>query len=93
MSITKVELIEAVYEQMNIERKKAVEIIDIFFEEMKTGIENNGFLSISGLGKFTIKQKKARMGRNPKTGESMTIMPRKVISFHHSNVLKQRLNR
>jgi len=93
MSITKIELTEVVYEQMNIERKKAAEIVDIFFDEMKSGIQEHGIINISGFGKFSIKQKKARKGRNPQNGEAMTITPRKVISFHHSTILKERLNR
>jgi len=93
MSITKLELTEVVYEQMDIERKKAAEIVDIFFDEMKAGIKENGIVNISGFGKFAIKQKKARKGRNPQNGDAMTISPRKVISFHHSTVLKERLNR
>jgi len=93
MSITKSELTSIVYGQMNMERKKAAEIVDIFFDEIKAGIKNTGVVNISGFGKLVIKQKKARMGRNPINGETMTIAPRKVVAFQHSIVLKKRLNR
>jgi len=93
MSITKSKLTNVVYKQMKLERKKTTEIVDIFFQEMKSGMIENGFVNIYGLGKFSIIEKKARKCRNPKTGESMTISPRKIISFHHSAVLKEWLNR
>lgn len=92
MSLTKVELAELVYETMQLDKTKATELVDLFFEEIKQGILKDGELQLSGFGKLEVKQKRARRGRNPKTGDAMTIDARKVVSFKHSMVLKERLN-
>ena len=92
MSITKVELAELVYEHMKVDKKRAAELVDLFFEELKTGLSKDDEIQISGFGKFLVKKKKERKGRNPQTGETMIISERKVATFHHSQVLKERLN-
>ena len=92
MSVTKVELAELVYEQMKVDKRRAAELVDMFFEELKTGLVEDGEIQISGFGKFVVKQKKERKGRNPQTNKPLTIGPRKVATFHHSQRLKERLN-
>ena len=92
MSVTKVELAELVYEQMKVDKRHAAELVDMFFEELKTGLVNDGEIQISGFGKFVVKDKKERKGRNPQTNKPLTISKRKVATFHHSQVLKDRLN-
>ncbi len=92
MALTKIELASILYEAMHIDKKQADELIEMFFEEMKNGILKDGELQISGFGKLQIKQKRARRGRNPQTGKDLTIDARKVVTFQHSQVLKQRLN-
>ena len=92
MSLMKVELTNILYESMHIDKKKAAELVDLFFEEMKEGLLKDGTVQISGFGKFRIKQKRTRRGRNPHTGKDLTIDARKVVGFQHSMVLKQRLN-
>ncbi|MCK5808284.1 integration host factor subunit alpha [bacterium] len=92
MSITKVELADIVYENMKLDKKRATDLVDMFFEEMKNALVKDGEVQVSGFGKFFVKEKKERKGRNPKTGESIMIEPRKVATFHHSQVLKDRLN-
>lgn len=93
MSVTKVELAEYVYEQMKVDKKHAAELVDMFFEELKTGLVKDGEIQISGFGKFIVKEKKERKGRNPQTNKPLTISKRKVATFHHSQVLKDRLNK
>ncbi len=92
MSVTKVELAELVYEHMKVDKRRAAELVDMFFEELKAGLVKDGEIQISGFGKFVIKQKKERKGRNPQTNQPLTISKRKVATFHHSQVLKERLN-
>ncbi len=92
MSVTKVELAELVYEHMKVDKRRAAELVDMFFEEMKAGLVKDGEIQISGFGKFVIKQKNERKGRNPQTNKPLTISKRKVATFHHSQVLKERLN-
>ena len=92
MSVTKVELADLVYEQMKLDKKYASELVDRFFEELKDALAKEGEIQLSGFGKFTVKEKKERKGRNPKTKKPLTISERKVATFHHSQVLKDRLN-
>lgn len=92
MAITKVQLADLVYEHMKVDKQQAAGLVDLFFEELKTALVKESEVQISGFGKFLVKQKKARKGRNPQTGSSMTIDERKVAIFHHSQVLKERLN-
>ncbi|MBO4441531.1 integration host factor subunit alpha [bacterium] len=98
MSITKVELTDLVYEAMGnsktgFDKKFAGKLVDMFFEEMKSGLVNDGAIQLSGFGKFTVKEKQERKGRNPQTREALTISKRKVVTFHHSQVLKEKLNK
>ena len=92
MSLTKVELAAILYETMHIDKKRADELVEMFFEEMKNGILKDGSIQISGFGKLQVKKKRERLGRNPKTGGAMTIDARKVVTYQHSQVLKGRLN-
>ena len=92
MSVTKVELADFVYEQMKIDKKYASELVDMFFEELKDTLAKDGEIHLSGFGKFTVKEKKERRGRNPQTKKPLTISKRRVATFHHSQVLKDRLN-
>ena len=92
MSVTKVELAELVCGQMKIEKKESADLVDMFFEELKIALANEGEIQLSGFGKFAVKAKKERNGRNPQTKTPLTISERKVVSFHHSQVLKDRLN-
>jgi integration host factor subunit alpha len=92
MSVTKVELADFVYEQMKIDKKYASELVDMFFEELKDTLAKEGEIRLSGFGKFTVKEKKERRGRNPQTKKPLTISKRRVATFHHSQVLKDRLN-
>jgi len=92
MSVTKIELAEMAYEHLRVDKKTAAELVDLFFEDLKNGLAKDGVIQISGFGKFLLKQKRERKGRNPQTGAVMTIGERKVVSFHHSQVLKERLN-
>ena len=92
MSLMKVELTNILHESMRIDKKKAAELVDLFFEELKEGLVKDGAVHLSGFGKFRIKQKRPRRGRNPHTGKDLTIDARKVVGFQHSMVLKRRLN-
>lgn len=92
MSITKIELADLVYEHIKVDKKRATELVDAFFEELKKGLVEEGNIQISGFGKFVVKHKKKRKGRNPQTEKSMMISERNVATFYHSHVLKKRLN-
>jgi integration host factor subunit alpha len=92
MALTKKEIIESIYEQIGIPKKGCVSIVENTFEIIKDELEKGNKVSISGFGKWTVKGKNARKGRNPQTGENMTIAGRKVVTFKCSNVLREQCN-
>lgn len=73
-------------------KKEAIEIVDTIWDTIKTTLKNKEDVAISGFGTFKVKQTKARMGRNPKTGESIQIPAKQKISFKASKELKAILN-
>jgi integration host factor subunit alpha len=92
MSLTKIEIINSVYEQIGISKKDSVRIVESIFEIIKDELDKGKAVKISGFGKWAVKAKKKRKGRNPQTGEALMIDARKVITFKPSNVLRDALN-
>jgi integration host factor subunit alpha len=91
--MTKNDIIEAVYGRLGAYSKKEVgEVVDTVFEAMKDALVQGGKVKVSGVGNFVVKQKNERIGRNPKTGEEITISARKVLTFKPSPVLRKQLN-
>ena len=68
------------------------EIIETLFELIKQSLQDGDDVMISGFGKFCVKEKQQRRGRNPQTGEPMTLSPRRVVTFHYSGILKEKIN-
>ena len=92
MTITKAAVIELVYTELDIQRKEAVGIIESLLEILKSTLESGEDVMVSGFGKFQVKDKKARKGRNPATGEDAVLPARRVVTFKWSGKLKERLN-
>ena len=92
MTLRKQELVDQVYEQSGMPRKKCVSIVESAFEIIKEELERGNDVSISGFGKWMVKEKLPRKGRNPRTGESITISGRKVVTFKSSYVLRDQCN-
>jgi len=90
--MTKAEIIERVFEKGTHTKKDCTELVETFFDAMKEALEGGENLKISGFGNFEVNHKKARKGRNPITGETITIEARKVLTFKPSSVLKQAIN-
>ena len=90
--MTKADLTEGIYERVGFSKKESGELVDHVFETIKETLEEGENLKISGFGNFTIREKSPRPGRNPQTGESLTITGRKVVTFKASAVLKAALN-
>ena len=86
--MTKADLVERIFEKIGLSKKEALEIIEILFDTMKQTFVEGESMKISGFGTFNVRQKMARRGRNPKTGDDLEISPRKVITFKASNQLK-----
>ncbi len=90
-TITKADIIESVYEKVGFSKKESSEIVEIVFETIKTTLEKGEKIKVSGFGKFEVRQKNTRRGRNPQTGSELQIPARRVLSFKPSQVLKNAL--
>ena len=86
--MTKADLVEKIFDKIGLSKKEAQEIIEILFDTMKQTFVEGESVKISGFGTFNVRQKMARRGRNPKTGNDLEISPRRVITFRASNQLK-----
>jgi integration host factor subunit alpha len=91
MTLTKADIIYDINVNTGLDKKTASEGLETFFEIIKSNLSKGDDIGFSGFGKFHIKEKRARRGRNPKTGGELTIAPRRVISFSLSNVLRVEL--
>jgi len=92
MTLRKQELIDMVYSALDIPKRECVNVVESFFDIIKEELVNGNDVMISGFGKWSVKKKKPRVGRNPKTGEEMTIDARTVVTFKCSDSLKFEIN-
>ena len=94
MALTKNQIVDAIHESLEFTffRKQAIEVVNTLIELIKQTLEDGDDVLISGFGKFSIKEKKERPGRNPATGEPMMLRPRKVVTFKCSGKLRNQLN-
>ena len=90
--MTKIEVAAVICERVGFTKKKAGELTDLILDLMKERLERGEKVKISGFGNFETHDKKPRKGRNPQTGEEITITERRVLTFKPSQVLKERLN-
>ena len=91
MSLTKIDIVNSIYDQLGISRKDCVDIVESIFEIIKDELDKGNSVKISGFGKWTVKSKKKRRGRNPQTGAELTIDARRVVKFRPSPVLTKAL--
>jgi integration host factor subunit alpha len=92
MTLTKSHLINAIAEQNGFTQKKSSETVETILELIKSELASGDDVLISGFGKFCVKEKRERKGRNPATGEDMMLAPRRVVTFKCSGKLRDRLN-
>ena len=91
--MTKAEIVQAIYNRLGgFSKKEAADLVDLVFDTMKETLARGEKIKISGFGNFVVREKKARIGRNPQTGEEITISARRVLTFKPSQVLKNALN-
>jgi len=91
--MTKADIIDRVCERVGgFSKKEAADFVDAVFDIMKGVLEDGDKIKISGFGNFVVREKKPRPGRNPQTGQEITIEARRVLTFKPSNVLKAALN-
>ena len=91
-TITRADLAEAVYSQVGLSRNESADLVEAVLEEISEKLIAGDNVKISSFGSFSIRQKGQRVGRNPKTGVEVPIMPRRVLVFRASHVLKNRVN-
>ncbi|MGE0408686.1 MAG: integration host factor subunit alpha [Amphiplicatus sp.] len=89
---TRADLTDAVYRSLGISRNESSAFVERILEEVSSALERGETVKISSFGTFSVRSKKLRMGRNPKTGEEVPITPRRVITFRASHVLKEQIN-
>lgn len=93
-TMTKVDIIERVYERVGgLSKKDASDLVEMVFDLMKVTLENGDKIKLSGFGNFLVRDKRARIGRNPQTNAEIIIPARRVLSFKPSQVLKEALNK
>ena len=91
-TITRADLSEAVYEEVGLSRNESAELVEAVLDEISDALVDGDTVKISSFGSFSVRQKGERVGRNPKTGEEVPILPRRVLVFRASHVLKNRIN-
>ena len=93
MTLTKAHIVEAVADQIGFTKKKSAETVEALLEIVKSTLESGEEVLYSGFGKFSVKEKKERRGRNPETGDVMMLKPRRIVTFKWSGKLRKRMNR
>ncbi|MDE0057176.1 MAG: integration host factor subunit alpha [Defluviicoccus sp.] len=91
-TVTRAHLAEAVYQEIGLSRNESAELVETVLREISDSLTRGESVKISSFGSFSVRQKGPRVGRNPKTGQEVPILPRKVLVFRASNVLKSRIN-
>ncbi len=91
MALTKAEMAEALFQDMGLNKREARELVEMFFEELRTALSNGEQVKLSGFGNFDLRDKNRRPGRNPKTGEEIPITARRVVTFRPGQKLKTRV--
>ena len=92
LTLTKIHIVEAIADQIGYTKKNSTDIIETLLEIIKQALESGEDVLVSGFGKFCVKEKKQRRGRNPATGDDMILRPRKVLAFKCSGKLRDKIN-
>ncbi len=91
-TVTRADLSEAVYREVGLSRSESAKLVDSVLDEISDALVRGAVVKLSSFGSFAVRQKGERVGRNPKTGEEAPILPRRVLVFRASHVLKSRMN-
>ena len=92
MALTKADMAERLFEELGLNKREAKELVEIFFEEIRSALEEGEQVKLSGLGNFDLREKNQRPGRNPKTGQEIPITARRVVTFRPGQKLKARVD-
>ena len=91
MTVTKMELANLLFDELGLNKREAKEFVDLFFEEIRSALENGDNVKFSGFGSFSVRDKPQRPGRNPKTGEEIPVSARRVVTYKASQKIKDRV--
>ena len=91
MALTKADMAKSLFNEMGLNKKEARELVDLFFQELVAALADGEQIRLSGFGNFALRDKNARPGRNPKTGENVPIPARRVVTFRPGQKLKARV--
>lgn len=91
-TVTRADLAEAVWQGVGLSRNESADLVDYVLDELSHSLVRGESVKISSFGSFTVRQKGRRIGRNPKTGVEVPILPRRVLIFRASHILKDRIN-
>ena len=92
MTLTKVQIVESIHNQIGLPKNKSTEIVETLLEIIKKTLASGEDVMVSNFGKFCLKEKAERKGRNPATGDDLMLEPRKVVTFRCSGKLRDRIN-
>ena len=92
-TVTRAQLAEAVYQEVGLSRNDSAQLVDVILEEVSQALLRDEMVKLSSFGSFQVRSKGQRVGRNPKTGQEVPILPRRVLVFRASHVLKDKINR
>ena len=92
MTLTKAKIVDTIHNELGFPKNRSAELIEILLEQIKATLEKGEDVLISGFGKFCVKKKKQRRGRNPATGADMMLSQRQVVTFRCSHLLREKIN-
>ncbi len=92
-ALTKADLAERLHEELGLNKREVKDIVELFFDEIRSSLESGNQVKISGFGNFDLRDKSQRPGRNPKTGEEIPISARRVVTFRPGQKLKLRVEK
>mgnify|MGYP001345874017 CR=1 FL=1 len=92
MTLTKADLIDSMYNQVGLSKTKSTHVVESLLEIIKETLENGEDILVSGFGKFCVKEKHERRGRNPQTREDLILDARRVVTFRCAGVLRDKIN-
>jgi integration host factor subunit alpha len=93
MTLTKAQIVESIQNHLGLPKNRSAQIVESLLEIIKKTLENGEDVLVSGFGKFCVKEKKERRGRNPANGRDLMLAPRKVVTFKCSGVLRDKINK
>ncbi len=93
MALTKANIAEKLTDVIGLNKRESTDLVELFFKELIGSLSTGNIVKLSGFGNFSLRDKKSRPGRNPKTGELVMIAPRRVVNFHAGQKLKAKIER